>query len=139
MLNNNYKMFWDCKVNGCFNDLHRLKFHVFKDCFPGKISFTDIDGIVEINGLVLMLEWKSSDSPLPTGQKIMFERLSKKDICVFVVYGNAENMEVYKLMQYINGTTRGWENIDLTGLKERISEWAKPACSTGRDVLQISF
>ncbi len=129
MSNNNYKMVWDCKVSGCFNDLHRLKFHVFKDCFPGKISFTDIDGIVEINEQVLMLEWKSSDSPLPTGQKIMFERLSKKGICVFVVYGNAENMEVYKLMQYWKGKQDGWKDIGLDGLKERIFEWATWASS----------
>ena len=91
MSNNNYKMFWDCKVDGCFNDKHRLKFSVFKDCFPGKISFTDIDGIVEINRNFLMVEWKGTDGPIPMGQRIMFERLSEIGFCIFNVFGNAEN------------------------------------------------
>ena len=45
------------------------------DCFPGKIRLTDIDGCVEINGRILWLEFKGPGSHLPSGQKIMFDRL----------------------------------------------------------------
>lgn len=128
MSDNGYNpMRWDCFKQGCFNQVRRPKIEIFAECFPGRISFGDIDGIVEINGKALMLEWKSSDGPLPTGQRIMFERLSKKDISVFVVFGDAESMEVHKLMQFTNGRQGGWENINLDGLKKRISEWAESA------------
>ncbi len=53
-----FVMHWDCKQQGCFNQKKRLKFGVFKESLPGRISFSDVDGIVEINGNLLLLEWK---------------------------------------------------------------------------------
>ena len=62
---------WDCDHQGCFNKLKRPKIEVFADCFPGRINFGDVDGIVEINGYLLILEWKPERIELSRGQGIM--------------------------------------------------------------------
>ena len=41
---------WNCEERGCFNLQKRPKIEVFSACFRGKISFGDVDGIVEISG-----------------------------------------------------------------------------------------
>lgn len=59
MSDNGYNpMQWNCERQGCFNVKKRPKIEMFADCLPRKISFSDIDGIVEINGNLLLLEWK---------------------------------------------------------------------------------
>jgi metallo-beta-lactamase family protein len=51
-------MRWDCAEQGCFNHKKRPKIELFADCLPGRIAFSDIDAIAEINGNLLLLEWK---------------------------------------------------------------------------------
>jgi len=51
-------MRWDCEKQGCFNLKKRPKIELFADCFPGAISFGDVDGRVEYKGRFLELEWK---------------------------------------------------------------------------------
>jgi hypothetical protein len=90
------KMAWDCEDGkNCFNLKMRPKFHHFADCFPGKGNFTDVDGIIEMRGKVLMLEWKRRANDIPLAQEIMFRRLAKfygfKVVCVA---GDAELMTV---------------------------------------------
>jgi len=46
---------WDCQKRGCFNLKRRPKIEIFAECFPGRINFGDVDGIVEINGNALLL------------------------------------------------------------------------------------
>ena len=85
---------WDCQKHGCFNQKKRLKFRRLSDCLPGRIAFTDIDAITEINGNMLVLEWKDH-TELTRGQRILFERLTR--VCpaaVLVVEGDAEHMIV---------------------------------------------
>jgi hypothetical protein len=41
----------DCAAQGCFNLKRRSNIELFADCFPGRISFGDVDGIVEIGGI----------------------------------------------------------------------------------------
>ena len=46
------------------------------ECFPGtRIRVTDIDGLVERNGHFLLIEAKSPGKDIPTGQRILFDRL----------------------------------------------------------------
>lgn len=117
---------WDCEKRGCFNKLKRPKIEVFSDCFPGKINFGDVDAIVEINGKGLVLEWKEGKQNLKTGQRWMFERLTKTQlITVFVVSGNAETMAVNGLMIYFEGKTKGWIQASLDDVKQRIKNWVK--------------
>lgn len=124
---NAYKMDWDCKVRGCFNEKKRLKFAAFAECFPGKVNFTDVDAIVEKNGHVLMLEWKESPCVMEdTGQGIMFKRISQDfAICVLCVAGDAETMTVTHTASYKDGQWREWTPSDITSLRHRISKWCK--------------
>jgi hypothetical protein len=45
------QMIWDCVYRGCFNRRRRSKIGMFADCFPGKISLGDVDGLVEMKGV----------------------------------------------------------------------------------------
>jgi len=119
-------MGWDCNKKGCFNKKRRPKIEVFSECFPGRINFGDVDGIVEINGSALMLEWKTSISgSLPKGQQIMYERLTKSGVVsVIVVVGDAETMECSKYCLFFNGSHSRWFSADLNGIKEKIKAWA---------------
>ena len=72
-------MRWLCDRDGCFNERMRLRLGVYDHCFPGAIGLSDVDGAVELNGYFLLLEWKASAAPVPTGQRIMFERLTAPD------------------------------------------------------------
>jgi hypothetical protein len=119
-------MRWDCETQGCFNVKCRPKIEQFCDCFPGKISFGDVDAIVEINGQTLMLEWKSDDRAIKTGQRIMFETLTKeKTMTVLVVVGNAETMQVEKYLVFFEGRQSKWFDASLLDVKEFIQRWVK--------------
>jgi hypothetical protein len=122
----NNVMRWDCEKSGCFNIKHRVKLGMLSSALPRRIGFTDVDGIVEINGKGLLLEWKGKDVPIPTGQHIMFSRLTRgKTLTVFVVEGNAETMEVYSLGYYFDGKKFENTTMNLPGLIESIRGWVK--------------
>lgn len=123
----NNAMRWDCEKSGCFNDAHRLKFDVFADCFPGKMNFSDVDAIIEIDRRVLMLEWKTI-ADIPTGQRIMYERMTvDTPITVYVVVGDARDMSVEQVGIYKDGQFNGWYPCTLEKLKEGIKVWAQDA------------
>lgn len=117
-------MRWDCEKQGCFNIKRRPKIEIFSACFPGKISFGDVDGIVEINGKGLMLEWKT-DTKTPTlGQKIMYEKLTKEGkITVFLVVGDAEKMTITHFGVFFMGKQSTLIESDLEKVKQRIRNW----------------
>ena len=117
-------MNWDCERQGCFNRKKRLKFGVFKDCLPGKISFSDVDGIVEINGNLLLMEWKDHHN-LGTGQRILFERLTRFcPAAVLIVEGDAETMAVDSVAIVHGGQIDPPWQADLDGLRQLIRGWA---------------
>jgi len=119
-------MRWDCEKRGCFNKKKRPKVEVFHDLFPGKISFGDVDGIVEINGHALILEWKSYCGDLQGGQKIMYKRLTRIcPIMVMVVSGDAESMEVEALAYFDNGKFYDFISTDINGVRSFISWWVR--------------
>lgn len=119
-------MRWDCKVKGCFNVKQRPKIELFHDCFPGKISFGDIDAIVEINGKALMLEWKSVPMVLAGGQRIMHERLTAGGmISVLCVAGDAEHMTVTHKGVFYKGRWTGWNECSFEELRVSIKKWVE--------------
>jgi hypothetical protein len=119
-------MRWDCAERGCFNIKRRPKIEIFCDCFPGNISFGDIDGIVEINGYGLLLEWKTDTKTIPTGQRIMYERLTKSCLLtVFIIIGNAETMEISHMKTFYHGKQGKFKTVDLDRVKTRIRDWVK--------------
>lgn len=126
-------MRWNCDNRGCFNVKRRPKIEIFHDCFPGKISFGDVDAIVEINGMGLMLEWKSDTTELPLGQKIMYKRLTKtKQITVIILCGNAETMEINYMGWVFAGQYVEPVRETLDGSKKSIDDWVKWAKRGGK-------
>jgi len=126
-------MRWDCERQGCFNIKKRLKLQMFDECFPGKIGFGDIDGIVEINGNVLVIEGKGFGAPLPTGQRIMFERMTAAGgVTVFVVELDAETMVVSAVTECHKGKWAKRAEMALEGLRSRVKAWAGMAKANRR-------
>lgn len=120
------KLRYDCERSGCFNLKRRPKIEVFDECFPGNISFGDVDGIVEINGNFLLLEWKCNKGSLPDGQRIMHEKLtaSGRRTTVILVVGDAETMEIKRIAVCSNGRYGDFEPCSLSDLRARIRRWA---------------
>ena len=120
---------WDCLRRGCFNLKRRPKIEVFADCFPGRINFGDVDGIVEINGNALLLEWKSEAHELPTGQRILYERLTHSGFwSAMIVVGDAETMIAVATSIFDRGIkypTHGYEPADLQLIKHRLAAWSR--------------
>ena len=118
-------MRWDCDGGkNCFNKKMRPKIEMFSECFPGRISFGDIDGIVEINGFGLMLEWKTNTNKPTTGQRIMYERLTKTGlISVLFVVGNAETMNVSHIGLFFKGKQTTLIAATIEDVKNKIKSW----------------
>jgi len=119
------KMRWQCEKDGCFNKKMRPKIEVFDDCFPGNIQMGDIDAIVEVNGHILIFDFKSYCGPLPVGQRIMFERITSLSdkIMVIAIHGNAETMECFAWMCIKNGVSTQWYQSSLDDIREKIKTW----------------
>jgi len=125
-------MRWDCNKGGagmnCFNKKRRPKIEIFAECFPGLISFGDIDGIVEINGQGLLLEWKSDLMNLPRGQYIMYRNLTTTGyLSVIVVIGNAETMEISHMGQFYLGSETPLKEATIDDVKDKIKWWVDGA------------
>lgn len=122
----NFKQFdWECDTDGCFNKLKRLKFGVLFNCFPGAISFSDVDGIVEIAGNALLLEWKPAPTILQAGQRIMYQRITVgRRFSVIVAAGDASTMTVTHRSGFVNGRWRDWKEATTEELKNALKAWA---------------
>jgi hypothetical protein len=131
---------WDCGVQGCFNQKRRPKIEVFADCFPGRISLGDVDGIVEIGGNALLLEWKSEARELPTGQRVLYQRLTwSGPVAVMIVVGDAETMAVTATSVFDGGSRfpeHGYEPADLALIKTRLTAWSRWAAQNPPAVSQ---
>lgn len=124
-------MQYDCAARGCYNIKHRPKFGVFADSLPGRISLTDVDATVEVNGRFLFIEFKSGEAHIPTGQRIYFERLSALSprITCVVVCGDCERMEFVSLCVIKGGLLGAWQPTTTRDLADRIAVWARRASS----------
>ena len=125
-------MRWVCDRDGCFNTKMRLRLGVYDHCFPGAIGLSDVDGAVELNGYFLWLEWKASPAPVPTGQRIMFERLTAPDerFTVFVVEGDPATMTPRVLRIVSRGSWTRPRAVDHRDLCMFIERWARSAAAS---------
>lgn len=122
-------MRWDCAKSGCYNATLRPRIEEFADCFPGRISMSDVDGVVEIGGRFLFLEWKAAGGSVQTGQRIMFEQLTglSPKMTVIVVSGHPREMAIETVQVFHGGKAGPAEACDMAGLKARIAAWAQRA------------
>lgn len=117
-------MRWKCDRDGCFNVKRRPKIEQFAGCFPRRINFGDVDGIVELNGSFCMLEWKGKGGSVGVGQRITYEAFTRTPPnVVFVVEGDAETMEVQRFCLFWDGKQQPWIEGDIEAVKARISAW----------------
>jgi hypothetical protein len=68
-----------------------IDFTVLSDTLPGKLGFTDIDGVMERHGYFLFLEKKRVGVKIPTGQRILFEKLSQLPKTTVLIFWGTEN------------------------------------------------
>ena len=128
------RMRWDCSPDrdGCYRERGQPDLTVLDECFPGRIAMTDVDGLVEINGQFLLIEWKRRGD-VPAGQRIMFERMTRHpEFTILVIVGDPATMEVkcYDVCQ--DGRRKGRRDCDLSELKRRVGAWADRASRTVR-------
>jgi len=117
---------WDCGRDGCWAQKQQLKFRAFSGCLPGKIEFTDVDAAVEVKNRFLALEWKAKVEPVPTGQHLMYERLTAGDRRITVVYvvGCPQDMSVSMSAVMRGGRLSDYSQDTLDGLRDKIRRWA---------------
>jgi hypothetical protein len=120
---------WNCESSGCYNTKLRPRIEEFAGCFPGRNAMSDVDGIVEIAGRFLLLEWKARGGSVQIGQRIMFERLTglSPKITVIVVSGHPREMRIESVQVFHGGKSQPPEVTDFDGLKARVSAWANRA------------
>lgn len=115
----------DCGRHGCYLTECHPKAEWFASCFPGKISFSDMDRIVERNGRALVMEWKGAGGALTQGQEIMWAKLTRGTMLTAVaVNGDPKTMEVSAYRICWNGKWEAWVSCGITDLYERIKAWA---------------
>ena len=118
-------MRWNCERGGCFNIKRRPKIEVFAECFPRRINFGDVDGIVELNGSFCMLEWKGQGGSVGAGQLRSYVAFTRTPgNIVFVVEGDAETMSVTRYRVFWSGRNFPFISANLEAVKNRIKKWA---------------
>ena len=123
------RMRWDCSPDrdGCYRRLGQPDLTVLDECFPGRIGMTDVDGLVEIGGQFLFIEWKRRGD-VPVGQRIMFERLTRHpEFTILVILGDPATMAVERFDVFRDGRRKGWRACDLPELKRHVRAWAERA------------
>lgn len=111
------KMDWECSRNGCFNEIKRLDFGAFFDCWPQKISMSDVDGICEIDGAFLMLESKESGRPLGYAMgRLLFQFCCMPRCVGFCAWGNLRAREVDRIEVFCDAQRVMVEPADFTTL-----------------------
>ena len=128
------RMRWDCSPDkdGCYRRLGQPDLTVLDECFPGRIAMTDVDGLVEINGQFLFIEWKRRGD-VPVGQRIMFERLTRHPaFTILVILGDPRTMAVERYDVFQGGRRKGWRDCDLSELKRHVRAWSDRASCVSR-------
>ena len=128
------RMRWDCSPDkdGCYRRLGQPDLTVLDECFPGRIAMTDVDGLVEINGQFLFIEWKRRGD-VPAGQRIMFERLTRHpEFTILVILGDPATMAVERYDVFQGGRRKGWRDCELSELKRHVRAWAERASGAAR-------
>ena len=116
---------WKCDERGCFNELQRPKIECFAIDLPGKIAFSDVDAVTEIQGNALVLEWKATNMLIPTGQRIMWERLTRTGfISVLCIAGNACTMSCTHTARFFRGKWFDWVAATIDDVHSSIRGWA---------------
>lgn len=115
----------DCVKKGCYIDQLPCWDDLIDECFPRGIRPTDIDGMVEINGQILIMEEKCAGKGPDEGQRRALKELASKD-GVTVVYFRPHGIEMQMLVVGM-GEPKGWQTVTRDQLKSWLRWWASTA------------
>jgi hypothetical protein len=92
-------------------------------CFEGtKIRATDIDGFVERHGKFLVIECKSHNAAIPTGQDIMFKNMIATGLfTVLIIWGEANKPERCELR--LKDKTYNYSKVDKVYIQRLVHGW----------------
>ena len=115
----------------CWQEEHVARLGTFDAAFaagraPRKFGFTDVDGQVERNGCLLVLELKTPGAPLPVGQRIMYEQATRRmgdAYRPYVIWGAPDFSGPLEFQTWRGGRTTGRQPIELTELQARFTNW----------------
>lgn len=100
---------WNC-LSGCFGG--------------GRISPTDVDGLVERNRHFLFLEAKPPGGELPTGQRITLTNLSRQpNTTCIVINGDPKTENVTGITRIENGVPTAIGDPSRAMLRTIVSAW----------------
>lgn len=118
---------WDCPTDGCYRD-QLPDWSPLNDCFPrAGIRVTDIDGMVEVGGHFLFIEWKPPKVPVPDGQMRALTRLSTLPrITVLIVWG-ITTLEPEQWQILSKGQVSDPHPVDFITWHSWINAWATVA------------
>lgn len=111
-----------CEQDGCYKS--RLPdWGILDGCFPRGIKPSDVDGIVEINGWFLMLEWKPLNGFLSTGQRLMFQNITANAPKgqALIIFGDKDVPSEIELWQ--RGKRQFRQRCDLAFLSWFCQQW----------------
>ena len=121
---------WNCQeLRKCYVKWGKLKFSKFVGCFPRGCTFGDVDGWLEIDGEILMLEWKRPGQSVPDPQLRALREITRKDPSVhaIIVWGIEKTMEVAAWQWIRAGELSERFSGDLDGLREAFRAWSAAA------------
>jgi hypothetical protein len=118
----------DCKINGCYKDVCIPDWGMFDGCFDAKsekIKIGDLDGVVEINGNVLFLEWKRMESELSYGQKRLLMTLTENSDkhMALIIYGSINGNDLMKYQTVRSGKFSRLRDCDKEYLRNLLIRW----------------
>lgn len=114
----------DCQRNGCYLVECHPKTEWFASCFRGKISFSDMDRIVEVGGRALVIEWKGPGGKISFAQELMWKRLTRGGMfTVIAVNGDPKEMIVDSYRLCYEGKWQEWQESSTIDLRDRIKNW----------------
>jgi len=116
-------MSWDCDKRGCFID-KSPNIGQFADCFPDKISPTNIDFFVELNNWFLFGEFKSPGVQMKDGQRRGFLALSRQPRTSFFIAEGTGPNNVKRYRLFLDGKEMPWVIGDMEKLKSQVRAWS---------------
>ena len=104
---------------------HMWDWSSLNSSLPRSIRLSDLDGIVEIGGHFLVIESKSANGALSTGQRIALERLSwLPEMTVIVLQGPDGMRSVNQIQVCKNGAFGLAQSITHDEVAARVKRWA---------------
>lgn len=118
----------DCKSRGCYKDACLPDWGIFDGCFDAKspkISIGDLDGVVEVNGKILFLEWKRKECELSYGQMALFKTLTRNSEkqSVLVIYGSVDGNGDLKYQTIHKGNVSEMQDCDAEFIRKMLKRW----------------